>query len=200
MDMGFGPSVPEPFGYDPLDMVETEIDQFHPDPLGRTLENLENSIEESLPPSGMPDALLDTTLDMVECSTEGQVIPGTQLPEHMQDHHLWNLMDALEKETENQTIKPQEQIEAPAPEPDEVHGSFQQGYIPLFIEPSFIRNYPYPVHRMTGSNTGIRCNSSGIMHCRLYDIAVSPDECDRCDAFEPVDDASGDDERCIYAF
>jgi hypothetical protein len=199
MEMGFDPPVLEPLGRDFLDTAENEIDWRYPDPLARMLENLENSIEGSLPPEGMPDAPPDTMLDMVERSTEGQPIPSTQLPEHMQDP-LHDLLDTLETATESQVIKPEEQIEAPASEPDKVYGSFPQAVAPRIGEARYLRERHFPECRMTGTQTGVRYNSGGMTYCRLYEKWLLPDECDRCNAFEPADDASGDNEHCRYAF
>jgi hypothetical protein len=199
MDMGFGPPVPDPFGGDFLDTAENEIDRRYPDPLARMLENLENSIEGSLPPGGMPDTPPETILDMVERSTERQVIPRTQLPEHMQDP-LHDLMDALETVTESQVIEPEKQIEVPASEPVEVYGFFPQAVAPPLGEARFLRERPFTECKMKGTQTGIRYNGGGMIYCRLYEKWLPPDECDRCNAFEPADGAGSDDENCLYAF
>jgi len=201
MDTGSGPPVTGPLGRDSLDTVENEIEQQHPDPLAGMLEKVENSIEQSLPHGGMPNEPPDTTLDHIERATENQIIPGTQLPEHMQDP-LHDLPDALEMatENENQVIKPEGSIEAPAPEPDEVYGSFLRPVVPHLEERWAMRERSYSAHRMTGSQTGARYNGSGMTYCRLRDAWISPDDCDNCNAFEPAEDASSDEERCRYAF
>jgi len=199
MDMGLGQPVPEPFGRDFLDRAENEVDWQHPGPLAGMLEKVENSTEQSLPLGGMPNAPPDSMLDYVERSTERQVIPGTQIPEHIQDP-LHDLLDALEKDAENQVIKPEEEIEAPATEPDHVYGFFARAVAPQLGEAWFLRERPYPECRMTGTQTGVRYNGGGMTYCQLHKNWITQDECDSCNAFEPAEDGSGDEGRCRYAF
>ena len=202
MNMGFGPPTPEPFGEDFLDLAENNIDQQYPEQLGGMLESLENSIEQSLPPAGMLDVPPDTMLDLVEHSTEGRVVPGTQLPEHLQDHRLWGLMDALESATENQVIKKEKPVEAPAPDPEEVYGSFSRAVVPHLGGTWFIRERSYPEYRMTGSRTGIRCSGGGMEYCYLRQTWIQPDDCDSCGDFEPEESviAESDELCCQHRF
>lgn len=200
MDMGFGPPVPGSFDSDFLDMVENEIDQQYLDPFGRTLENLENSVEQSSPLAGMPGDPSNTMFDLAEQSMEQQRFSSTKRPEYLEDNRLWDLMDALELATENQVIKPEEPIEALAPDPDEIYGSFSQAVVPRLGEAWFLRERPYHEYRMSGTQTGVRYNGSGMTYCRLYDVQVSPDACDSCNTFEPAEDITDDDKCCRYAF
>jgi hypothetical protein len=176
--------MPEPFGGDFLDAIENEIEQRYPDPLGMMLESCEHSIEQSLPPAAMPGDAQPDMLDLVEKSTEQQRFSGTDLPEHLQDHSLWEVLDALEKSNENQVIRQESPFEPAAPEPDEMYGSFSQAVVPQLGEGWRIREHPYPEYRMTGTRSGIRCSGGGTMYCRLRDIWISEGECSRCPDFE----------------
>jgi len=202
MDMGFGPPAPETFGEDFLGLAENNIDRQYPEQLCGMLESLENSIEQSLPPAGILDVPSDTMLDLVEHSAEGQVVPGMQLPEYLQDHHLWGLMDALESATENQAIKKEKPVEAPAPDPEEVYGSFSQAVVPHLGGTGFIRERSCHEYKMTGSRTGIRCSQSGMEYCYLRQTWIQPNVCDSCGDFEPEENviAESDELYCRYKF
>jgi hypothetical protein len=182
------------------------------DPLCQILGQLEASIEKTvLIPDMYPDSLC-RTLDKLEASIERQSPIIDRSPDPLQE-----ILSRIENETEHQLpMAPKHSQDSP----EEITLAMQDGFpqvnrqsrLPFapsqkpeafHREPLSLRQYPEPMHRMTGHSTGIRNSGNGFdWYCNIRQEWVSKDECDDCPDFEETDYDPDDkeDKRCRHSF
>jgi hypothetical protein len=148
---------------------------------------LEASIERQSPIIDRSPNLLNETLSRLENEIEHQ---SSVAPKHKQDSPeevTPPMQDGFSQM--NRQFHP---LFAPSQKPQAFHR-----------EPLSLRQYPEPIHRMTGHSTGIRNSGNGFdWYCNIRQEWVSEDECDDCPDFEETDYETKDkeDKRCRHSF
>jgi hypothetical protein len=182
----------------------------YPDPLCRTLDRLEASIEQQRLPAYVDP--LSTLLDQVEAS----VLRNSPSAPPTEDRRFLSALDRLERETEQQVVGGPRAGSKAAPE--DTPASAQDGLVrrsgetarlrsepprPWDVGPRdspFMRQHPEPGYHTMGGGAGIRGDGPELKgYCHLRKEWVRADDCASCSDFEREEEQSGDQEdRCRH--
>jgi hypothetical protein len=177
----------------------------YPDPLCRTLDRLEASIEQQRLPAYVDP--LSTLLDQVEAS----VLRNSPSAPPAEDRRFLSALDRLERETEQQVVGgpsagPRAASEdASAPVEDGLVGR-PGGQTRQHPEPprpwdigrregAFSRQHAEPGYHMMGGGSGVRGGGPELQgYCHLREEWVCADDCASCSDFEREEERTGDEE------
>jgi len=169
------------------------------DPLG----GLANALPVTGLPAGNPDATANYPPDIPDLAeAPAESLPSSQeLPEHLKDP-LHDLLDELERQTEEQVIKPEEPEDEPAVNKDtgqqKCVDSFSKLPAPDIQGSRSVGGYPFHPRGHCSGGTGIRHTEGEMEWCALRKELVWPDDCAGCSDAEMVDTGDGNEQQCRY--